>query len=75
MEGEGEGEGEGGGEHSCEHERSSAAQYVPVLTAVAKPSGLGSGPNSDTDTFSTLFRPDSPQLRAPLPHILCVLRT
>ena len=66
---------ESGGEHSCQHERSTAAHLqAPALTSVVKPAVPESAVIRAADTFSQLIT-DRPHLPGPRQHVLCVLRT
>ncbi len=68
-------ESDSGGEHSCQHERSTAAHsQTPTLTAVAKPAEFDRATSLTVSTFSPLVT-DRPHLSGPRQHVLCVLRT
>jgi hypothetical protein len=70
-----DGETDGDGEHSCQHERSTAAHpQAPALTAIAKPVAFDSVTNPATDVSLPLVA-DRRDLSGPRQHILCVLRT
>jgi hypothetical protein len=64
-----------GGEHSCQHERSTAAHpQAPAPTAVGKSAVFDRGPNPAADTCLPLVT-DRPPLPGPRQHVLCVMRT
>jgi hypothetical protein len=64
-----------GGEHSCPHERSTAAHpQAPALTTVAKPAVFDSLTSPAAYALSPLVT-DRHHLPGPRQHVLCVLRT
>lgn len=66
---------DGHGEHSCQHERSTAASpQAPAVPSVARPAVFGAPTPPAADTLSLLVS-DQPHSTGPRQHILCVLRT
>lgn len=68
-------ESDGHGEHSCQHERSTAASpQAPAVPTLASPAAVGDPMPPAADTVSPLVT-GQPHSSRPRQHILCVLRT